>query len=47
MNHTTCKTCGRAVFSHHVDKDGNCVLCAPKPVVETHPAPVDGEGETD
>jgi len=30
-NETTCKTCGRAIFKAHADKDGNCCFCTKVP----------------
>lgn len=29
MESTTCQTCQRAVWASDVDRNGNCVLCAP------------------
>lgn len=33
-----CAKCGRAVWSDHVNKAGNCVLCSP-PRVSAEPEP--------
>ena len=38
---TTCRTCHRAVFAEHVDRDGNCCFCA-SPI----PTPVSVQVET-
>jgi hypothetical protein len=41
MDWTLCKTCQRVVWTTDVDKAGNCIICAPKPVQATPDAPVD------
>lgn len=49
---TTCRTCNRALWSNHADKNGNCVGCAEAPHTPTEEEFADlgrpaTEGDTD